>query len=152
MPCDSSTRILELLVFFDQYWAKHNLPFPICLMSRTGREMLTFVRSMLEWLGGTINKEDVGAEERRRGGRRGRDEDDEAEDALGPLSLRFKFVHPFLSQSKPLISFQTLGVLLESTSSLDDILVSRPQTDPRCACLSVTWSFALAFLQLRCCP
>ena len=60
MPCDSSTRVLELLVLLDQHWSFSRLKYPICLLSRTGREMLTFVRSMMEWLGGTISKEDVG--------------------------------------------------------------------------------------------
>jgi cleavage and polyadenylation specificity factor subunit 2 len=59
-------------------------------MSRTGREMLTFVRSMMEWLGGTINKEDVGVEERRRNVKRARDDDDDGDDAIGALALRFK--------------------------------------------------------------
>jgi cleavage and polyadenylation specificity factor subunit 2 len=95
MPCDSSTRILELLVLLDQYWSRSRLRYPICLLSRTGREMLTFVRSMMEWLGGTINKEDVGEEDHRRGNKRARDrgDDDDGEDALGALSLRFKFVN-----------------------------------------------------------
>lgn len=57
--------------------------------------MLTFVRSMMEWLGGTVNKEDVGEEagsgrrdfKRKRGG-----DDDGDEDALGALALRFRFL------------------------------------------------------------
>jgi cleavage and polyadenylation specificity factor subunit 2 len=92
MPCDSSTRVLELLVFFDQYWTNHKMNYPICLMSRTGREMLTFVRSMMEWLGGTISKEDVGVEERRRFNKRARDDDDDGDDALGAFALRFRYV------------------------------------------------------------
>ena len=55
--------------------------------------MLTFVRSMMEWFGGTISKEDVGengADGRR--DRRRRD-DDHDEEALGAFALRFKYVH-----------------------------------------------------------
>lgn len=93
MPCDASSRVLELLVLLDQHWAYSRLKYPICLLSRTGEEMLTFVRSMMEWLGGTISKEDVGAEAD--GGKGGKDRkrkrDDEGEDeAQGAFALRFK--------------------------------------------------------------
>ncbi|KAJ7368490.1 beta-lactamase-like protein [Mycena albidolilacea] len=100
IPCDSSTRILELLVLLDQHWKFSRLSYPICLLSRTGNEMLTFVRSMMEWLGGTVSKEDVGEDgsnnnrsrhnQRRRGG-----DDDGDEDALGAFALRFKYLEFF---------------------------------------------------------
>lgn len=90
MPCDSTTRLLELLVLLDQHWTYSKLRYPICLVSKTGREMLTFIRSMMEWLGGTINKEDVGAEDRQRKKKR---DDDQEEEALGALSLRFRSVY-----------------------------------------------------------
>ncbi|KAJ6515698.1 beta-lactamase-like protein [Mycena sanguinolenta] len=101
IPCDSSTRVLELLVLLDQHWKFSRLSYPICLLSRTGNEMLTFVRSMMEWLGGTVSKEDVGEEgnntnnrsrnQRRRGG----DDDDGEETALGAFALRFKYLEFF---------------------------------------------------------
>ena len=93
LPCDSSTRVLELLVLLDQYWNYSRLKFPICLVSRTGQEMLTFVRSMMEWLGGTVSKEDVGAEGQDGGksgkGHKRRRDDDNDEDGLGAFALRF---------------------------------------------------------------
>ncbi|KAF5333487.1 hypothetical protein D9611_002645 [Ephemerocybe angulata] len=95
LPCDSSTRILELLVLLDQHWSYSKLHFPICLLSRTGREMLTFVRSMMEWLGGTISKEDVGDDGKRRYHNRRRRDEEEGEDALGALALRFKHLEFF---------------------------------------------------------
>ncbi len=93
LPCDSSTRVLELLVLLDQHWSYSRLKFPICLLSRTGQEMLTFVKSMMEWLGGTISKEDVGAEGQDggkggKGNKRKRDDDGD-EDAMGAFALRF---------------------------------------------------------------
>lgn len=113
LPCDSSTRILELLVLLDQHWSYSKLHFPICLLSRTGREMLTFVRSMMEWLGGTISKEDVGDEgNRRHQHRRRRDEEDEG-DALGALALRFKYLE----------FFPTPQALLQRHSSKDPKLI-----------------------------
>src|SRR5712671_6594218 len=90
LPCDASTRVLELLVLLDQHWSFARLKFPICLLSRTGREMLTFVRSMMEWLGGTVSKEDVGEETSgKRNNKRRRDEDAD-EEAIGAFALRFK--------------------------------------------------------------
>ncbi|KAH9931771.1 beta-lactamase-like protein [Amylocystis lapponica] len=86
MPCDSSTRVLELLVLLDQHWNYSRLKYPICLLSRTGREMLTFVRSMMEWLG-TGNAG--------RGGKRRRADDDADEDALGAFALRFRHLEFF---------------------------------------------------------
>ncbi|KAI0637983.1 beta-lactamase-like protein [Trametes polyzona] len=96
LPCDSSTRVLELLVLLDQHWNYSRLKYPICLLSRTGREMLTFVRSMMEWLGGTISKEDVGEDGTGHGGRdrRRRDEDNDDE-ALGAFALRFRHLEFF---------------------------------------------------------
>ncbi|KAF9569085.1 hypothetical protein CPC08DRAFT_654069 [Agrocybe pediades] len=98
LPCDSSTRILELLVLLDQHWNYSKLRYPICLLSRTGREMLTFVRAMMEWLGGTISKEDVGEEgtnSRQNQNNKRRREDDNEEDALGAFALRFKHLEFF---------------------------------------------------------
>ena len=83
-------------MLLDQHWSYARLKYPICLLSRTGREMLTFVRSMMEWLGGTVSKEDVGQEvtDGKRGrGKRKRD-DDVDDDAVGAFALRFKCVCP----------------------------------------------------------
>ncbi|KAG6915655.1 hypothetical protein DXG01_010525 [Tephrocybe rancida] len=97
MPCDASTRVLELLVLLDQHWNYSRLRYPICLLSRSGREMLTFVRSMMEWLGGTVSKEDVGEEGtgNRHANKRKRNEDDGDEEALGAFALRFKHLEFF---------------------------------------------------------
>ncbi|KAG6812985.1 hypothetical protein H0H92_014916 [Tricholoma furcatifolium] len=97
LPCDSSTRVLELLVLLDQHWNYSRLRYPICLLSRSGREMLTFVRSMMEWLGGTVSKEDVGEEGTgsRQANKRKRNDDDGEEEALGAFALRFKHLEFF---------------------------------------------------------
>ncbi|GBE80027.1 hypothetical protein SCP_0212290 [Sparassis crispa] len=116
LPCDSSTRVLELLVLLDQHWNYSRLKYPICLLSRTGREMLTFVRSMMEWLGGTVSKEDVGEEGTgpagRKGTKRRRDEDGD-EDALGAFALRFRHLEFFPSPQ----------ALLQTYSSKDPKLI-----------------------------
>ncbi|EGO02177.1 hypothetical protein SERLA73DRAFT_86401 [Serpula lacrymans var. lacrymans S7.3] len=96
LPCDSSTRVLELLVLLDQHWKFADFRYPICLLSRNGREMLTFVRSMMEWLGGTVSKEDVGVDGSGKSGGNKRRRDDEGEDeALGAFALRFKHLEFF---------------------------------------------------------
>ena len=90
LPCDSSTRILELLVLLDQHWSFSRLRYPICFLTRTGSEMLTFVRSMMEWLGGTLSKEDVGEENPGQRQNKRKKADDGTDEALGALALRFK--------------------------------------------------------------
>ncbi|KZW03719.1 hypothetical protein EXIGLDRAFT_600182 [Exidia glandulosa HHB12029] len=108
IPCDSSTRVLELLVLFDQHWnfSKDVKRAPICLVSRTGVEMLTFVRSMMEWLGGTISKEDVGEKmDNAKGGNRKRKRDDEDEDAIGAFALRFRHLEFFTSYAQLLSTY-----------------------------------------------
>lgn len=112
IPCDSSTRVLELLVLLDQHWKFSRLTYPICLLSRTGSEMLTFVRSMMEWLGGTVSKEDVGEDgnnNRSRHNQRRRDDDGD-EDALGAFALRFKYVYG-ASTPRTLLISQAPGIL-----------------------------------------
>lgn len=53
--------------------------------------MLTFVRSMMEWLGGTVSKEDVGEEGTGKAHHNKRKRDDDGDDdALGAFALRFR--------------------------------------------------------------
>jgi cleavage and polyadenylation specificity factor subunit 2 len=54
---------------------------------------------MMEWLGGTISKEDVGEETGKDRHKRKRDDDDD-NDALGALALRFKYISHFLLRLK----------------------------------------------------
>ncbi|ORY31385.1 beta-lactamase-like protein [Naematelia encephala] len=70
LPTDPSPRLLELLVLLDQHWTfKLNPPrparipwqYPLCLVSRTGQDMINFAKSLIEWMGGVIR--DSGAEE-----------------------------------------------------------------------------------------
>ena len=60
--------------------------------------MLTFVRSMMEWLGGTLSKEDIGEDGAAGKAQNKRKRDDEGgDDALGAFSLRFRSAILFLS-------------------------------------------------------
>ena len=85
IPVDASPRLLELLVLLDQHWTfklqpnplspfppQHMWPYPLCLVSRTGQDMVNFARSLIEWMGGVVK--DLGEEEvlEKRGKRKGR--------------------------------------------------------------------------------
>ncbi|KAG8825638.1 hypothetical protein FRC17_008585 [Serendipita sp. 399] len=102
-PVDSSTRLLELLVLTDQHWAYSRMRAPICLISRTAKELLAFVRNMMEWLGGTISKEDLGDSNKNQ--RRRRAEEDE--EILGALALRFKFIEIFSTPDQLINKFSS---------------------------------------------
>lgn len=57
LPCDPTTRILELLVLLDQHWSyirdkNPSFRIPLCLISNTGTDMLKFVRGLMEFFGG----------------------------------------------------------------------------------------------------
>ncbi|POY69950.1 hypothetical protein BMF94_7042 [Rhodotorula taiwanensis] len=56
MPTDPSARLFELLVLLETHWQFNRLgsQFPLCLISRTGKEAIGFVRSLTEWMGGQI--------------------------------------------------------------------------------------------------
>lgn len=57
MPCDPSPRLLELLVLLDQHWSfrsKKSWPYPLCLVSRTGQDVVNFAKSLVEWMGGIV--------------------------------------------------------------------------------------------------
>ena len=46
----------------------------------------------MEWMGGTISKEDVGVESGDKNGNKRRREDDHDDEALGAFALRFRYV------------------------------------------------------------
>ncbi|KDQ20588.1 hypothetical protein BOTBODRAFT_100390 [Botryobasidium botryosum FD-172 SS1] len=93
LPCDASTRLLELLILLDQHWSFSKIKAPICLISRTGREMLGLARSMLEWMGGTVGRDELTGVDDSRGKRR-RDDD---EDHIGSVALRFRHLEFYSS-------------------------------------------------------
>lgn len=148
LPTDSSTRLLELLVLTDQHWAYSKLKAPICLISRTSKEMLTVVRSMMEWLGGTISKEDLGDTGNRNQRRRRPEDEDEA---LGALALRFKYVWMQGSSWDRLLiqAFsQICRVLLKPWRSNPQILIAHTKTHSCGPCFPFTRPVQRAFLRV----
>ncbi|KAK4705180.1 cleavage and polyadenylation specificity factor subunit 2, partial [Phenoliferia sp. Uapishka_3] len=59
LPTDPSARVLELLVLLESHWTFANLGqrHPLCLISRTGKDVVGFVRSLTEWMGGQVGEE-----------------------------------------------------------------------------------------------
>ncbi|SPO23611.1 related to CFT2 - subunit of the mRNA cleavage and polyadenlylation factor [Ustilago trichophora] len=51
-PIDASARLLELMVLLDQHWAYAypHARFPLCLISRTGKEVIERSRTYMEWM------------------------------------------------------------------------------------------------------
>lgn len=51
-PIDASARLLELMVLLDQHWAYAypHARFPLCLISRTGKEVMERSRTYMEWM------------------------------------------------------------------------------------------------------
>ena len=51
-PVDASARLLELMVLLDQHWAYAypHARFPLCLVSRTGKEVMERSRTYMEWM------------------------------------------------------------------------------------------------------
>lgn len=60
---------MELLVLLDQHWtfkltapgktpqgARQDWNYPLCLVSRTGQDMVSFARSLIEWMGGIVRE------------------------------------------------------------------------------------------------
>lgn len=59
MPTDPSARLLELLVLLESHWNYAHLGqrYPLCLISKTGKEVVGFVRSLTEWMGGQVGEQ-----------------------------------------------------------------------------------------------
>ncbi|GAA5993784.1 hypothetical protein JCM11641_006987 [Rhodosporidiobolus odoratus] len=62
LPTDPSARLFELLVLLETHWSFNNLgsQFPLCLVSKTGRDAVGFVRSLTEWMGGQLAAGEAG--------------------------------------------------------------------------------------------
>jgi cleavage and polyadenylation specificity factor subunit 2 len=66
LPVDASARLIELLVLLDQHWSFSKLQsFPLCLISRSSRDLTQALRNQSEFLGSNFFK---GGERGREGG------------------------------------------------------------------------------------
>ncbi|SGY25443.1 BQ5605_C018g08616 [Microbotryum silenes-dioicae] len=59
LPVDASARILELLVLLETHWSFESLgrQFPLCVVSRTAKDVFVFTRSLTEWMGGQVGRQ-----------------------------------------------------------------------------------------------
>lgn len=95
LPLDASSRLLELLVLLDQHWA-YSYPharFPLCLVSRTGKEVIERARTMREWMGRQLQ----GEEQTTKGSNdnKGRGQPQQIDNGI----LEFRFLRIFTSLS-----------------------------------------------------
>lgn len=54
IPCDTSTRVLELLFCINRYWEHSKLPYPVIFLSNTSDSTVNIIRSQLEWMTDSI--------------------------------------------------------------------------------------------------
>ncbi|OAV89059.1 hypothetical protein PTTG_08562 [Puccinia triticina 1-1 BBBD Race 1] len=81
IPTDPSARLIELLLLLDSHWSQSRLDsFPLCLVSKTGKDVVTFIRSLTEWMSPALARSSFDQNHHKRGGR---DQNDQ-----GPLRLR----------------------------------------------------------------
>ncbi|ETS62224.1 hypothetical protein PaG_03801 [Moesziomyces aphidis] len=99
-PIDGSARLLELMVLLDQHWAYAypHARFPLCLISRTGKEVIERSRTYMEWMTrewATKANETIEADKDRQpdAHRAGRG----ARNAAASSPLDFKYVRVFAS-------------------------------------------------------
>ncbi|KAE8233183.1 hypothetical protein CF326_g1779 [Tilletia indica] len=145
-PVDPSARLLELLILFDQHWAyaytstapnSSNNPnlsggssppkYPLCLISKTGKEMLQRARTFMEWM----TREGAGspaalaaaqaAEEKERNEKRGGGNQrrwGQQRDRAGPLEFRYLRVFTSIEAMDEVIPLNTPKVVMAVPPSL----------------------------------
>lgn len=61
VPTDTAGRFVELLVLLEQHWAFSNLSarFPLCLLSRTGEDVLFAIRRLADSFGGQLGADEA---------------------------------------------------------------------------------------------
>ncbi|KAE8223408.1 hypothetical protein CF326_g8199 [Tilletia indica] len=145
-PIGPFARLLELLILFDQHWVyaytftAHNSSnnpningassppkYPLCLISKTDKEMLQRERTFMEWM----TREDAGspaalaaaqaAEEKERNEKRGGGNQrrwGQKRDGAGPLELRYLRVFTSIEAMDEVIPLNTSKVVMVVPPSL----------------------------------
>ncbi|KAH8923833.1 hypothetical protein BT69DRAFT_1262060 [Atractiella rhizophila] len=109
IPTDPSARLLEILTLLEQHWtyrysSAHAVP-PLCLVTKTGKDVLTFIRSLTAWMGGLVVSHSGVSQATKEGEMEG---GEEGSDSV----LRFKNLKHF--------------------SSLEALRAAIPDTTPKC--------------------
>jgi cleavage and polyadenylation specificity factor subunit 2 len=50
VPVDTASRVLDLLLLLEHYWAEHKLQYPIVFLCKTGASVLSKAKAQLEFL------------------------------------------------------------------------------------------------------
>ncbi|KAI9033149.1 beta-lactamase-like protein [Hyaloraphidium curvatum] len=56
IPCDASSRVLELCYFLDRTWNERRYVYPICFLSHNSYRAIQYAKSMIEWMGDDVNR------------------------------------------------------------------------------------------------
>ena len=56
IPVESTGRVLEMLLLFENRWTKNRYPYPIYFIGGKAEALLDYVKSMLEWMSESITK------------------------------------------------------------------------------------------------
>jgi cleavage and polyadenylation specificity factor subunit 2 len=56
IPTSSSTRVLELAIFLDAYWAQHQIKAPLIWVSHVAQKVRDSAKTMIEWCGDNVSK------------------------------------------------------------------------------------------------
>lgn len=113
LPLDASPRLLEVLLLLDQHWAFEypHARFPLCLVSRTGTEVLQRGRTMREWMGKNLQAEGGPSKE---AGKRGADSSADT----GPLGFRFLRIFTSLNALEKAVPHDAAKVVITVGPSL----------------------------------
>ncbi|CDS00298.1 hypothetical protein, partial [Sporisorium scitamineum] len=125
-PIDASARLLELMVLLDQHWAYAypHARFPLCLISRTGKEVIERSRTYMEWMtrewatkaGETIEADKQPQQHNRSGPRGGGAHRPAA--ASSPLDFKYVRVFPSLQAMDEAIPHDQAKVVLAVPPSM----------------------------------
>ncbi|CAO1622599.1 unnamed protein product [Sympodiomycopsis kandeliae] len=99
LPLDATSRLLEVLLLLDQHWA-YSYPyarFPLCLVSKTGKEVIERARTMREWMGQNLQGEDGGESSNKNSTNRKKNNALQAAGGQGHGPLEFRFLRIFTS-------------------------------------------------------
>ncbi|CBQ73226.1 conserved hypothetical protein [Sporisorium reilianum SRZ2] len=122
-PIDASARLLELMVLLDQHWAYAypHARFPLCLISRTGKEVIERSRTYMEWMTrewATKAGETIEAEKDKQPQRNARGGPNRSAAASSPLDFKYVRVFPSLQAMDEAIPHDQAKVVLAVPPSM----------------------------------
>ncbi|POW01565.1 hypothetical protein PSHT_12478 [Puccinia striiformis] len=114
IPTDASARLIELLLLLDSHWTQSRLDsFPLCLVSQTGKDVVTSFRSLTEWMSPALARSSF--DQNKRGGR---DQNDQGHSGcdISDFSTRSRHSRPNYHRQPKVIIAVPLSMEYENTS------------------------------------